>query len=78
VTLSAIGAFTAILAGAVIVLGGLVALMRSIWNIATIIRDNTVATSALTGKLKDLTVSIDGRFDTLAARVTSLERGPGK
>lgn len=63
----------AILASAVIVLGGLAALVRSIWHIAQTMRDNTTATQDLTGKLKDLTTSIDGRFDQLVERVAKLE-----
>lgn len=67
------GAVFAILASAVIVLGGLVALVRAIWNIAQNLRDNTKATQALSGNLDKLTASIDGRFDALVARVTALE-----
>lgn len=67
-------AVVAILASAVIVLGGLVALVRAIWRVAQTLRDNTRATSALTGKLEDLTTSIDGRFDRLAERVAALEQ----
>jgi hypothetical protein len=73
------GTVVAILASAVIVLGGLVALVRSIWGIAQNLRDNTQATKTLTGKLESLTVSIDGRFDALVERVARLEgrhRGP--
>jgi predicted PurR-regulated permease PerM len=73
VTLSQAGAVIAILAGAVIVLGGLVALVRSIWGVAQTLRDNTKATKELSGQLHDLTTSIDGRFDQLAERVTRLE-----
>jgi hypothetical protein len=65
----------AILASAVIVLGGLVALVRAIWRIAQNLRDNTKATRELTGQLDALTTSIDGRFDALAERVARLERG---
>jgi len=67
------GAVTAILASAVIVLGGLAALVRAIWNIAQTLRDNTKATRSLTDNLDKLTASIDGRFDKLVERVTSLE-----
>jgi hypothetical protein len=72
-TVSGIGADISILAGAVIVLGGLAALVRAIWGIAQTLRDNTKATKSLTDKLQELTVSIDGRFDQLADRVTRLE-----
>ena len=69
---SASGVFT-ILASAVIVLGGLVALVRAIYRVAITLRDNTQATKQLSGKLDDLTTSIDGRFDNLAERVARLE-----
>jgi hypothetical protein len=68
----------AILASAVIVLGGLVAVVRAIWRIAQTLRDNTIATQALTENFGRMTVSIDGRFDSLAARVSELERRPGQ
>lgn len=67
-------AITAMLASAVIVLGGLMALMRVIWRYAQTVRDNTAATRQLTVNLDKLTASIDGRFDALAERVTRLER----
>lgn len=67
-------AILASLGSAVIVLGGLVAVVRAIWRIAQNLRDNTKATQDLTIHLEDLTASIDGRFDKLAARVTELER----
>jgi len=67
------GAVTAILASAVIVLGGLVALVRSIWKIAQNLKDNTSATTELTANLKDLRTSIDGQLDALAGRVALLE-----
>ncbi len=67
------GAVTAILASAVIVLGGLVALVRSIWKIAQYLKDNTSATTELTANLKDLRTSIDGQLDALAGRVALLE-----
>ena len=64
----------AILASAVIVLGGLAALVRAIWKTATTLRDNTQATKELTEKLEEYTKSSDGRFEKLAQRVTQLER----
>jgi hypothetical protein len=67
----------AILASAVIVLGGLVALVRAIWKIAQTLRDNTKATTDLSANLEKLTVSIDGRFDALVERVTRLEGRQG-
>lgn len=62
-----------ILASAVIVLGGLTALVRAIWKVAQTLRDNTVATKVLTGKLENMAGSVDGRFDALAERVAALE-----
>lgn len=72
---SAAGAATifAILASAVIVLGGLAALVRAIWKTATIMRDNTTATLQLTRRMDDLVTSVDGRFDTLLHRVDAQE-----
>ena len=64
----------AILASAVIVLGGLAALVRAIWKTATTLRDNTTDTRELTEKLEEYTKSSDGRFEKLAQRVTDLER----
>ena len=64
----------AILASAVIVLGGLAALVRAIWKTATTLRDNTTATRELTEKLEEYTKATDGRFEKLAQRVTQLER----
>ena len=58
-----------ILASAVIVLTGLAALVRALLKIRDTINGNTKATTDLTGKLNDLTTSIDGRFDKLAAEV---------
>jgi predicted PurR-regulated permease PerM len=63
----------AILASAVIVLGGLAALVRAIWKTATTLRDNTTATQALTSRLDGLAQSVDGRIDRLAERLDKLE-----
>lgn len=76
-SLSTAGTVIAILASAVIVLGGLTAVVRAVYRVAVTLRDNTQATRQLSGKLEDLTTSIDGRFDQLAARVTRLETGSG-
>ena len=65
----------AILASAVIVLGGLAALVRAIWKTATTLRDNTSATQALTSRLDGLAQSVDGRIDRLAERLDKLEKG---
>ena len=64
----------AILASAVIVLGGLAALVRAIWKTATTLRDNTQATRELTEKLEEYTKATDGRFEKLSDRVTRLEK----
>jgi len=64
----------AILASAVIVLGGLAALVRAIWKTATTLRDNTTATKALTDRLDGLAQHVDGRIDSLADRIGKLER----
>jgi hypothetical protein len=71
---STLGTVIAILASAVIVLGGLTALVRAIWKTANILRDNTIATQRLTAQMNDLTTSVDGRFDALLHRVEVLER----
>ena len=65
----------AILASAVIVLGGLVALVRAIWKIAQTIRDNTRATAVLSGKMTGLTSVVDGRLGDIEKRLAALEAG---
>ena len=72
------GTIFAILASAVVVLGGLAALIRAIWKTANILRDNTIATRNLTNRMDELTHSVDGRFDNLLHRVEKLERERGK
>ena len=64
----------AILASAVVVFGGLAALVRAIWKTATTLRDNTLATRQLTERLEEYTKASDGRFDHLADRVGAVER----
>ena len=71
---SQVGTIFAIFASAVIVLGGLAALVRAIWKTANILRDNTIATKNLTSRIDELASSVDGRFDRLLHRVESLER----
>lgn len=66
-------AFLAILVGIVVVGGGLAALVRAIWRVSTMLRDNTLAVRSLTLRLDELAVSVDGRFDKLAERVAQLE-----
>lgn len=63
----------AIAASAVVVLGGLIALVRAIWKVANLIRDNTQATQHLTTRMDALATSVDGRFDQLMHRVETLE-----
>ncbi len=71
--MSSAPAVAGMLASAVIVLGGMAALARAAWRVMITLRDNTTATRNLTSNLDKLTVSIDGRFDALVARVTALE-----
>jgi hypothetical protein len=63
----------AILASAVVVVGGLVAMVRAIWGAAQSIRDNRTATLANTKALDDLTHVVDGRIGNLERRVGELE-----
>lgn len=70
----AVSVFT-ILASAVVVLGGLVAVTRALWRVAQDIRDNKRATEANTVALGELSTKMDGRITSLEARVTKLE-GP--
>jgi hypothetical protein len=72
-TASSAATVFAILASAVIVLGGLAALVRAIWKTATTLRDNTLATQKLTEKLEEYVKASDGRFDALNDRLTRLE-----
>lgn len=69
-----VGTIFAILASAVIVLGGLGALVRAIWKTANTLRDNTNATRALTERLEEYTKAADGRFDKLSDRMHAMER----
>ena len=72
--LNAVATVVAITAGVVVAAGGFVVAIRAIFGFAVTVRDNTQATRNLTGQLKDLTTSIDGRFDRLVQRVSDLER----
>ena len=71
--LNEVATVAAIAAGVVVATGGFVVAIRAIFGFAVTVRDNTLATRTLTGQLKDLTTSIDGRFDGLAQRVAVLE-----
>lgn len=71
-----LGAVLGILASAVIVLGGLGALVRAIWGLAQTIRDNSKATEDLGQKFDQFTPVVDARMSALEARVTLLEH-PG-
>ena len=68
-----VSTFFAILAAVVVIGGGLAALVRAIWRVSTMLRDNTLAVRSLTGRMDELAVSVDGRFDKLAERVAQLE-----
>lgn len=68
-----VSTFFAILAAVVVVGGGLAALVRAIWRVSTMLRDNTLAVRSLTTRLDELATSVDGRFDKLAERVAQLE-----
>lgn len=70
------GAVLAILASAVIVLGGLGALVRAIWGLAQTIRDNSKATEDLGEKFDQFTPIVNTRLDALEARISALEH-PG-
>ena len=64
-----------ILASAVIVLGGLAALARSLLRFRDTVRDNTTATDGLTRRMDAITVRLDHDYAELAARVSRLEAG---
>jgi len=70
---SEVGTIIAILASAVIVLGGLAALMRSVWRVASVLHDNTAAIERLTKRFDDSAGAIDERLHKLADRVYQLE-----
>lgn len=61
------GAVLAILASAVVVLTGLVAVSRGLWKVAQDIRDNKRATEANTTALGELSTKMDGRITALEA-----------
>jgi hypothetical protein len=63
----------AIMASAIVVLGGLVALTRSIWHAAQDIRDNKIATVKNTEAIGELSVNMDGRLTVIESRLSSLE-----
>jgi hypothetical protein len=65
-----------IMAAAVVVLGGLVAVTRALWHVANDIRDNKVATQANTKAVEELSTKMDGRITSLEARVAHLENNP--
>lgn len=71
------GPVMAILASAVIVLGGLAALVRAIWGLAQTIRDNSKATEDLGRKFDEFTPVIETRLAAIEARVTVLEHPGG-
>lgn len=71
--MSAVATVFAIMAAAVVVLGGLIALTRALWKVAQDIRDNKVATVANTRAVEELSTKMDGRITSLEARVSRLE-----
>ena len=72
---SEIGAVVAVLASAVIVLTGAVALTRAVWRVAQDLRDNRAATLANTRAIDNLAGRMDGRLGTVEERLSALERG---
>lgn len=70
----------AILASAVVVLGGLVALTRALWTAASDLRDfkrvtmeNKEAIDANTTAMTELNLKLDGRLDDLEQRMAMVE-----
>lgn len=73
----------AILASLVIVLGGLGALIRTIWKTGNIIRDLVMAVKSLTDRLDGVTLDVKQQFEKLSDRVYQIEmrefwRHPGE
>jgi hypothetical protein len=82
-TLGTAGAVFTILASAVLVVGGIAALVKAIWKVASKLTDNTRATATLSasmadlgGKLDEFKVTMDGRVGSLESRVAALEHPP--
>lgn len=75
-TLTAAGGIFAIMASAVVVVGGLVAVCRALWKVANDIRDAKNATLANTTAINELSTKMDGRITSLEGRVQQLERKP--
>jgi hypothetical protein len=63
-----------ILASAVVVLGGLIALTRGLLHFRDTVRDNTTATDMLSQRIKELSARLDRDYGELADRVAKLER----
>jgi len=74
--MSAAGAVLAILASAVIVLTGIIALTRAVWRVAQDLRDNKNATQANTKAVDNLAAQMDGRITLIEKRLSDLEH-PG-
>lgn len=70
----AAGTDVTILASAVIVLGGLAALTRSLLRFRDSVRDNSRALGANTDRMDQLSARLDRDYAKLAARVERLER----
>lgn len=62
------------LASAVVVLGGIMALLKPIWHMSQSVRDNTRATKNLTEKLDGLQSLVDVRLTDHENRLRHLER----
>jgi hypothetical protein len=67
------GAVLAALASAVIVLGGLLAMARSVWKAAQDLRDNKQATDRNTRALDSLGTQMDSRLTAIETRLSALE-----
>jgi hypothetical protein len=66
-------AVLAILASAVIVLTGVVALTRAVWRVASDLRENKTAVAANTRAIERLVLQMDGRFTSIKRRLSHLE-----
>lgn len=66
------GAILAILASAIVVLGGLAALTRAVLRIRDVIRDNVRATNSNTNALSELKEAMNGRLTRLEEQVAVL------
>ncbi len=65
----------AFLASAVVVLGGIAALVRAIWRTATTLRENTLAVRKLSGQLEEYSLTLGRLADRLGHVETELGIG---